>query len=304
MVMTIWESGRESELLDDIIAGRKTIEGRLDKGKFADYRVDDIVRLRRDIRDENGELHDGEPNAAHVKIVAIRKYRNFLELVEQEGYKNVIPAAASAKAAADEYAKYYSSDDQEKYGVLAIEIAPLSSVESWNETYEKGGDFAQLSDADVAQLVGFLPSSVPRTAFDIGCGTGRLVRQLKQEGLDTIGVDLSEAAIVRALAEDPGGEYTAGDISAVSGTFGVITCKLVYAFIEDKEQFLYEVSERLDSKGFFVLLAPTHDRPINSKKGIHVDRLTILHQVRAQFRIIYRQQTKLGLLIVCCHRTR
>ena len=27
--MTTWESGRESSLLDDIIAGRKTIEGRL-----------------------------------------------------------------------------------------------------------------------------------------------------------------------------------------------------------------------------------------------------------------------------------
>lgn len=56
--MTTWYSGRESGLLDDIIAGRKTIEGRLNKGKFAKYKAGDMVSLRRDIRGENGILRD------------------------------------------------------------------------------------------------------------------------------------------------------------------------------------------------------------------------------------------------------
>ena len=47
----IWESGRESRLLDEMIAGRKTIEGRLCRGKFAQYAPGDIVNLRRDFRD-------------------------------------------------------------------------------------------------------------------------------------------------------------------------------------------------------------------------------------------------------------
>lgn len=34
----IYESGRESSLLDDIQAGHKTVECRLNRGKFADYR--------------------------------------------------------------------------------------------------------------------------------------------------------------------------------------------------------------------------------------------------------------------------
>lgn len=297
--MSIWEFGLTDEPLGAIKARTKTIEARLDTGKFANFVPDDVVHVRRDTFDASGATQDGESDVMRLKVVAVRRYADFAALLEAEGWEQVVPWVGSQEAATDEYAKYYSSDDQKKYGVLAIEIVPLSSVESWNETYEKGGDFAQLSDADVAQLVGFLPSSVPRTALDIGCGTGRLVRQLKQEGLDTIGVDLSEAAIVRALAEDPGGEYTAGDISAVSGTFGVITCKLVYAFIEDKEQFLRDVAERLDPKGFFVLLAPTHNRPINDKKGIHVDRDTMLRQLREQFRIVHRQQTKLGVLVVC-----
>lgn len=120
--MARWESGRESGLLDDIIAGRKTIEGRLDKGKFAQYRVGDEVGLRRDYRNEQGVLEDGEPNAAVVEIVALRTYSTFLAMVTEEGYKNVIPSAQSSQQAADEYNKYYSAEDQAHYGVLAIEV--------------------------------------------------------------------------------------------------------------------------------------------------------------------------------------
>jgi len=127
--MEIWESGRESELLDDIIAGRKTVEGRLNKGKFADYAVGDLVSLRRDYRDASGVLHDGEPRAAFVKIVAIRKYKTFLDMAKAENYKLVIPLATSAESAAEVYNNYYSAGDQEKYGVLAIEIVHIPDSE-------------------------------------------------------------------------------------------------------------------------------------------------------------------------------
>lgn len=127
--MKLWVSGRESLLLDDIIAGRKTIEGRLNKGKFAEYAIGDIISLRRDYRDASGVLHDGEPDAAFVKIVAIRKYKTFLDLTKTENYKRVIPSAASAEAAAEVYNKYYSAEDQKEYNVLAIEVSIISGQE-------------------------------------------------------------------------------------------------------------------------------------------------------------------------------
>ncbi len=123
--MNIWESGRESELLDDIIAGRKTIEGRLNRGKFSDYNLGDIVKLRRDYRDSDGVLHEGETDAVRVRIVAIRQYASFLEMVSTEGYKRVIPLAKTAHEAADIYNRYYSLQDQRDYGVLAIEISVI-----------------------------------------------------------------------------------------------------------------------------------------------------------------------------------
>lgn len=126
--MTHWRSGRESALLDDIMAGRKTIEGRLRKGKFADYRPGDTVSLRRDIRGPDGILHDGQSDAAHVTIIAIRQYPDFLSMVTAEGFKNVIPNATTAQEAADEYNQYYSAEDQAKYGVLAIEVQTVTSL--------------------------------------------------------------------------------------------------------------------------------------------------------------------------------
>lgn len=123
--MTHWESGRESGLLDAILDGRKTIEGRLNKGKFADYKVGDTVSLRRDIRDSSGVLHDGEPDAARIEVVAIRHYADFLSMVTAEGFKTVIPYADTAEEAADEYNKFYSAQDQSHYGVLAIQVRPI-----------------------------------------------------------------------------------------------------------------------------------------------------------------------------------
>ncbi len=124
--MKVWESGRESNLLDDIIAGRKIIEGRLNRGKFAEYSVGDIVSLRRDHRDTRGILKDGERDAAQVKIIAIRHYKTFIEMIESENYRFVIPSASSSKEAAAIYDDYYSIEDQNKHGVLAIEIVCIT----------------------------------------------------------------------------------------------------------------------------------------------------------------------------------
>jgi ASC-1-like (ASCH) protein len=120
--MNIWQSGRESKMFNAIIDARKTIEGRLNRGKFAQYRPGDTIELRRDTRDESGRLHDGDKPEVRVQVVAVRRYDSFLEMLQTEDLQKVIPGAVSAQAAANEYNTYYSRDDQTKYGVLAIEI--------------------------------------------------------------------------------------------------------------------------------------------------------------------------------------
>jgi ASC-1-like (ASCH) protein len=115
-------------LLDEIIAGRKTIEGRLNRGKFAEYRPGDQVWLRRDYRTEDGTLRDGKPRQVLVEILAVRQYRTSVEMAMKEGFTKLIPNADTPEEAAAEYNKYYSAEDQAKYGVLAIEFKLLSHV--------------------------------------------------------------------------------------------------------------------------------------------------------------------------------
>jgi len=125
---TTWQSGRESRLLDDIIAGRKTIEGRLNRGKFAQYQVGDIVELRRDVRGPDGILRDGDSPEVRVEIVAIRRYQSFLQMASTEGFVRVIPSAKDVGEAAKEYDTYYSIADQTRFGVVAIEIKYLCNI--------------------------------------------------------------------------------------------------------------------------------------------------------------------------------
>lgn len=46
-----------------------------------------------------------------------------------------------------------------------------------------------------------------KRALDFGCGAGRSTRFLKNLGLDTIGVDISEEMLRHARSRDPGGTY-------------------------------------------------------------------------------------------------
>ena len=294
--MTIWHSGRESSLLDAIIDGRKTIEGRLNKGKFAEYRVGDEIRLRRDVRDMNGVLHDGEPDQARVRIVAIRQYDSFLSMVSEEGYGRVIPAAVNAQGAAAEYNKFYSAEDQAHYGVLAIQVEFLLD---WDEVYRSGHDFGVLHENIINRIANFVVDSEDRTALDVGCGVGNLVRQLGARLFDVTGVDPSSEAIELARLRDVSNVYIHGTINDVDGEFDLITCKHVIAFIPDLMQFMNQVADHLAPSGVFAVVAPTLDRIINGKPGIAIDRQVLVGALESRFSIADQVELPSGLLLIC-----
>ena len=121
--MRVWVSGRESKLLEHIKSGHKNIEGRLNRDKFTSYKVGDIVLFRKDTRNSDGVLEDGEiDHSGHAEIISINHYKSFDDMFKNEDYKKAIPEAKDARDASGYYSKYYSIDDQMKYGVLAIKI--------------------------------------------------------------------------------------------------------------------------------------------------------------------------------------
>src|SRR3954453_15524325 len=67
-------------------------------------------------------------------------------------------------------------------------------------------DFEQLARA--VELRG-------RHVVDIGCGDGAIVRALAKAGANAIGIEVSEAAIERGRAKDPGNRYLLGGAEAI-----------------------------------------------------------------------------------------
>ena len=121
--MRVWVSGRESKILDYIKLGQKNIEGRLNRDKFTSYKAGDIVLFRRDTRNSDGVLEDSEIDySGYAEIISINRYKSFDDMFKKEDYIKAIPEAKDACDASYYYSKYYSNDDQIKYGVLAIKI--------------------------------------------------------------------------------------------------------------------------------------------------------------------------------------
>ena len=62
--------------------GQKTAEGRLNKGKFAQIEIGDILLLGLDQNDKNREEY---------LVTGKNEYKSFYEMMEKEGLKNVLP---------------------------------------------------------------------------------------------------------------------------------------------------------------------------------------------------------------------
>lgn len=90
-----------------ILNGRKTIEGRLRKDKFAELKVGDTIII-------NNQLS---------KIVKrITKYNRFLNMLLLEGIDKVLPNIQTLEGALQIYRQFYTKEMEETYSVIAIEI--------------------------------------------------------------------------------------------------------------------------------------------------------------------------------------
>lgn len=116
--------GINSDILVDIISGRKTIEGRLAKGKFLTVKPGDIMSIREDFY-VDGIIARSKEDAAMVQVESIQKYPSFREMLHDVGFEVVIPSATNLNGAAKEYALYYSSEDEAQYGVLGISFTTI-----------------------------------------------------------------------------------------------------------------------------------------------------------------------------------
>lgn len=96
-----------------VFFGLKKVEGRLNKGRFREFKEGDLV-----------EWYNSDFSLRKVitRITRITKYKTFEEYLKTEGISNCLPSISTIKEGLSVYYKYYSKDEEKLYGIIAIEI--------------------------------------------------------------------------------------------------------------------------------------------------------------------------------------
>jgi ASC-1-like (ASCH) protein len=96
-----------------ITLGLKTIEGRLNKGKFKELNVGDTIKW---------ENSDFKYRSIMTRITKKVEYKSFEKYLESEGMEKCLPAVPSLEHGLSVYYKYYTKDDEAKFGIVAIHL--------------------------------------------------------------------------------------------------------------------------------------------------------------------------------------
>ena len=110
-------------------------------------------------------------------------------------------------------------------------------------------------------LGGFQPGSL---VADLGCGTGTFTELLRDCGLNTIGLDITEAVVVRALELYPENKFLTGDVEELpfddNSLDGALLSGIVHHF-PDPTRFIDEVYRVLKPGGRCVAFDPNRRNP-------------------------------------------
>ncbi|WP_327258165.1 class I SAM-dependent methyltransferase [Streptomyces sp. NBC_01244] len=150
-----------------------------------------------------------------------------------------------------------------------------STAAYWDPHWAQGRRYRQLDDTETRLMDQRLGPGRGRPALDIGCGDGTLTRHLhNQLGYRTTGIDCSPSALALAAAQDspesPGPLWRRFDVGADDLTalpepaYAVITCRLVYRWIDDKPAFVNRVRRLLVPGGTFWVVAEITGRRENN----------------------------------------
>lgn len=158
-------------------------------------------------------------------------------------------------------------------------MAEYTSVTEWDAHYAGGRGFRRVIDAEVALLAEHLGPGDGRRALDVGCGTGGYAHTVHGLGYQVLGVDYAPSAIStsRDRYEPLDGlqfqQWDAeGDAPALLPwpRFALVTCRLSYAFIQDKPRFLQLVRSLLEPGGALHITTPLVERLPEERRGIGI----------------------------------
>ena len=97
--------------------GQKTIEGRIRKGKYADIREGDEIVV----------YNDKETDSVETIVKRVTTYQSIEEMLTKEPINKLLPDVTTIEEGVCVYRKFYTPEEEKKFGVVAIEVERLLS---------------------------------------------------------------------------------------------------------------------------------------------------------------------------------
>jgi len=102
-----------------ISLGIKTVEGRLNKGDFKNFNKGDVITWTN---------NDFNFRSVKTKIIRKTKYNSFEDYLQNENLKNTLPSIYNLEDGVNIYRKYYTKEDENKYGIIALQLEKLNDI--------------------------------------------------------------------------------------------------------------------------------------------------------------------------------
>lgn len=109
--MAIFNVNLKQCYFEQIKNGEKTIEGRLNKDKFAKFKIGDIITFK-----------DESDNQFDAKITNINIFNSFQSYLEKMTIEKCLPNVKTIEEGIEIYRQFYSIEDEQKYGIMAFTI--------------------------------------------------------------------------------------------------------------------------------------------------------------------------------------
>lgn len=187
----------------------------------------------------------------------------------------------------------------------------MNTSDNWSEYYRTSKDFGVIPTSLLNKILSECDTSLPKTCVDLGCGTGRLTRDLYHHGYDCVGLDGSSEAIAIAKHATIRKNlvYAQFDLEKdfndcpllLGNVFSLVTCKLVVAFIKNKPKFIQQIGALLHQEGTLIIVTPTHKTP-EEETPISVDFDSILRLLKRDFPNTIHFQTLHTLSYFICKK--
>jgi ASC-1-like (ASCH) protein len=107
--------------LDHIRAGRKTVEGRLNRGQFAELGPGSLLLIG-----GTGDASQNEPKTSAV-VTKVVQYPTFAEYLSEEGLASCLPGIQTINQGVEVYRQFYTAELEKEHGVLAIHIRVVAT---------------------------------------------------------------------------------------------------------------------------------------------------------------------------------